>query len=128
MLPAAPVESHAGPLGFKLVPLRPALRGCPVRWAAKTGHFCEIWISWAALRTQEKEQRATTKPRVSLNSCIKHPPRAEGREINTDSCYAQAASGIFDREDETRRERARAKEERRAMRHILKAKAAPYCY
>lgn len=81
----------------------------------------------------EKEQRATTKA-LSVPELLRQTPtnRAEGREINTDSCYAQAASGIFDREDEARKEETESKggdeERKRAMRHILKANSAPYCY
>lgn len=70
-----------------------------------------------------------------MNPCVKTPTkRAEGREINTDSRYAQATSGISNHKNETRkikgdRESAKAgnEEKKKPIRHVLKAKAAPCC-
>lgn len=81
------------------------------------GHFCDVWIGWMdwgrwkGSKGHNKALRVTELLRQTPNK------RAEGREINSDSCYAQAASGIFDREDETRKEgREYKKEEMRRRR------------
>lgn len=72
----------------------------PVGWAVHRDRAF-LWYVETLNQSEDvgKEQRATTKPSVSLNSCIIHPSTEQWeKRINTDSCYAQAASGIFDRE------------------------------
>lgn len=100
--PAAPVKKHAGPVGSRLWHLRGRhSEGVPsgVRHA-ETGHVCDVWIG-RTKRSNKGHNKAPCVPEL-----LRQTPtdRAEGGEINTDSCYAQAASGIFDREDETRKE------------------------
>lgn len=49
----------------------------------------------------EKEQRDTTKPCVSLNSCVMRSSAEQWEEKSIPAHAMQAASGIFDREEET---------------------------
>ncbi len=81
----------------------------------------------------KKEQRTTTKPCVSLNSCVKHPPteQREEKSIPTHAMPRQyQVYSTVKTKQEKKRQRAKGEDEerKRAMRHILKANAAPYCY
>lgn len=71
-------------------------------------------------------------PGVPMNPPHQTPTSRAGRgEINTDSCYTRAASGIFKREDGTRKDKVEAQKEaskvKAAAKHISKADTAPCC-
>lgn len=88
-----------------VIPARPAFWMHPVGWAVHKDRAF-LWYVERLNQSEDvgKEQRATTKPCVSLNSCVIHPSTEQWeKRINTDSCYAQAASGIFDREEENKK-------------------------
>lgn len=83
-------------------------------WQAVIEHFLWCMNKPNHSKDMEREQKSITKPQVSLHSCVKHPPTEQrGKEINTNSCYAQAVLGISCCVDQTRKEKREQRKRRR---------------
>lgn len=94
----------------------PAFKAVSGGWCTVMGHF---FFSWCMNRLDQGEdmergiKRNHNKARgVPMNPLHQTPTSRAGRgEINTDSCYTRAASGIFKREDGTRKDKVEAQKE-----------------
>lgn len=110
---AAPaVESHDCPVCSRLWHCGANIQRESGGRHAEIEHFCDVRIGWAKVRTWKRNKRATTKPRGSLNSCVKHPP-TEQREEKSIPTHArprqhQVYSTVKTKQEKTRE---RAQEE-----------------